>query len=678
MGKSGCVRTCVSGKWILPGIAWGLFVMFSGASFVQPVAAQNASTAQYPSYPSETPNQFEPRTDSFDYVRREVMIPMRDGVKLYTVILIPKGARGAPILLTRTPYSANELTSHDPRGGEETNAAPSSHLGPILNGYDNATEVIVEGGYIRVVQDVRGKYGSEGDYVMNRPLHGPQNPTPVDHSTDTYDTIDWLVKNIPESNGRVGILGISYDGFLPLMALVNPHPALKVAVPMNPMVDGWMGDDWFHNGAFRQQNMSYIYEQEATRKNDAKWWSSNYDDYDMFMQAGSAGELGRIRGLEQVGFWRKILEHPAYDAFWRDQAMDKILAAQPLKVPVMLVHSLWDQEDIYGAIAVYQAIKPKDTNHDKVFLVMGPWHHGQEIDDGSTLGAVKFNSDTGLYFRQNILRPFLDQYLKDGASRADIPPVTAFETGTNTWRRLSAWPAGCASGCTVKPTPLYLTAGLKLGFTAPKAGDAEFDEYISDPAKPVPFRARPIQPVGYTTGYTWAQWLVDDQREASGRPDVLAFVSDTLKAPVKISGQPVANLIASTSGTDSDWVVKLIDVYPDEVAGQAPMGGYQLMISADVFRGRYRESLETAKPISAGKPLLYRFELPTANHVFLPGHKIMVQIQSSWFPLYDRNPQTFVPSIFWAKRGDYRKADQRVYHASGEASFIELPLVTTP
>ncbi len=678
MGKSGGVRTCVSGKWILPGIVWCLFVMFGGASFVQPVAAQSASTAQYPSYPSETPNQFEPRTDSFDYVRREVMIPMRDGVKLYTVILIPKGARGAPILLTRTPYSANELTSHDPRGGEETNAAPSSHLGPILNGYDNATEVIVEGGYIRVVQDVRGKYGSEGDYVMNRPLHGPQSPTPVDHSTDTYDTIDWLVKNIPESNGKVGILGISYDGFLPLMALVNPHPALKVAVPMNPMVDGWMGDDWFHNGAFRQQNMSYIYEQEATRKNDAKWWSSNFDDYDMFMQAGSAGELGRIRGLEQVGFWRKILEHPAYDAFWRDQAMDQILAAQPLKVPVMLVHSLWDQEDIYGAIAVYKAIKPKDAKNDKVFLVMGPWHHGQEIDDGSTLGALKFNSDTGLYFRQNILRPFLDQYLKDGAPKADIPPVTAFETGTNTWRRLPAWPAGCAGGCTVKPTPLYLTAGLKLGFAAPKTGDAEFDEYISDPAKPVPFRARPIQPVGYTAGYTWAQWLVDDQREASGRPDVLAFVSDALKAPVKISGQPVANLIASTSGTDSDWVVKLIDVYPDEVAGQAAMGGYQLMISADVFRGRYRESLETAKPIAAGKPLLYRFELPTANHVFLPGHKIMVQIQSSWFPLYDRNPQTFVPSIFWAKPEDYRKAAQRVYHASGEASFIGLPLVTTP
>ncbi len=344
----------------------------------------------------------------------------------------------------------------------------------------------------------------------------------------------------------------------------------------------------------------------------------------------------------------------------------------------MLVHSLWDQEDIYGAIAVYKAIKPKDANNDKVFLVMGPWHHGQEIDDASTLGALKFNSDTGLYFRQNILRPFLDQYLKDNAPKADVPPVSAFETGTNTWRRLRAWPAGCSNGCAIHSTPLYLNSGLKLSFTVPKSGDADFDEYVSDPAKPVPFRARPIQPVGYGTGYTWADWLVDDQREASGRPDVLAFVSDTLQSPVKISGQPMVNLVASTSGTDSDWVVKVIDVYPDEVAGQAAMGGYQLMVSADVFRGRYRESLEMPKAIAADKPLPYRFALPTANHVFLTGHKIMVQIQSSWFPLYDRNPQTFVPNIFWAKPGDYRKAVQRVYHSDGEASFIELPLVTAP
>ena len=618
--------------------------------------------------PSETPAQLKPVTETLDYTRREEMIAMRDGVKLHTVILIPKGAKNAPILLTRTPYNASDLTSH----------ANSSHLGPILEGYDNATDVIVEDGYIRVVQDVRGKYGSEGDYVMNRPLRGPLNPTNVDHSTDTYDTIDWLVKNLSESNGKVGILGISYDGFTPLMALVNPHPALKVSVPMNPMVDGWMGDDWFHNGAFRQQNMPYIYEQVGTRDNSAKWWTDHFDDYDVYMQAGSAGELGRRHGLEQMGFWRKILEHPSYDAFWREQAMDKILAAQPLKVPVMLVDSLWDQEDIYGAMAVYKAIKPKDTGNDKVFLVMGPWHHGQEIEDASSLGALKFGSDTGTYFRQHILRPFLAQYLKDGAVKADISPVSAFETGTNVWRRLPAWPAGCSSGCAPKPTPLYLSAGLKLSMTAPASSDAPFDEYISDPAKPVPFRARPSQPVGYTSELTWSQWLVDDQREASGRSDVLVFTSEILSAPLKISGQPVANIIASTSGSDSDWVVKLIDVYPDEVASQPNMGGYQLMISADIFRGRYRESLETPKPITSDKPLLYRFNLPNANHVFLPGHRIMVQVQSSWFPLYDRNPQTFVPSIFWAKPADYRKAAQRIYHSSADSSFIELPLVSAP
>ena len=325
--------------------------------------------------PNETPAKFTPTNDGFDYTRREVMIPMRDGVKLHTVILVPKGANRAPILLTRTPYNATELTTH----------SQSSHLGPSLEGYDNATDVIVEGGYIRVVQDIRGKYGSEGEYVMNRPLHGPQNPTNVDHATDTYDTIDWLVKNIPETNGKVGILGISYDGFLPLMALFNPHPALKVSVPMNPMVDGWIGDDWFHNGAFRQQGMSYIYDQQATRANDIKWWTSHFDDYDMFMEAGSAGELGRRRGLEQVGFWRKILEHPSYDAYWQDQAVDKLLAKEPLKVPVMLVHSLWDQEDIYGDIAVYKAIKPKDTANNMVYLVLGPWHHGQEIREGTSL-----------------------------------------------------------------------------------------------------------------------------------------------------------------------------------------------------------------------------------------------------------------------------------------------------
>jgi putative CocE/NonD family hydrolase len=633
--------------------------------FALPGMAQTETKppATYPALPSEIPATFKPKNDSFDHTRREVMIPMRDGVKLHTVILVPKGAKGAPMLLTRTPYSADKLTSH----------AESAHLGPVLNGYDNALDVILEGGYIRIVQDVRGKHGSEGDYVVNRPLRGPQNPTPVDHATDTWDTIDWVVKNVPESNGKVGILGISYNGFLPLMALVNPHPALKVSVPMNPMVDGWMGDDWFHYGAFRQINVNWIYNQVATRKGDAQWWRSHNDDYDMFMQAGSAGELGRRRGLDQLGFWNKLVEHPAYDAFWRDQAVDKLLAKQPLKTPVMLVHSLWDQEDIYGAPAVYRAIKPLDTKNDKVFLVMGPWHHGQMIGNGSSLGAVKFGSDTALYFRQKILAPFLAQYLKDGAPKANIAPVTAFETGTNEWRRYSAWPPK-EGDKTVKATPLYLRAGLKLSDEAPKPGDTAFEEYISDPAKPVPFCRRPIKAMGYDEGNNWPRWLVDDQREASGRPDVVTFISDTLTAPMKISGEPIANLVASTSGTDADWVVKLIDVYPDEVGGDDAMGGYQLMIAADIFRGRYRESFAKAKAITPDTPFLYRFALPTANHVFLPGHKIMVQIQSSWFPLYDRNPQTFVSNIFNAKPSDYCKATQRVYHAPKQPSFIELPL----
>ncbi len=632
-------------------------------------------TPKYPDYPSETPDNFKPTYNGFEYERRDLMIAMRDGVKLHTVILIPKGAKSAPMLMTRTPYNATALTTH----------SQSIHLGPTLHYnndlfgvYDNAADVIVDGGYIRIVQDIRGKYGSEGDNIMNRPLHGPQNPTPVDEATDTYDTIDWLVKNVPESNKKVGILGISYDGFLPLMAVINPHPALKVSVPMNPMVDGWMGDDWFHNGAFRQQNITYVYEQEATRDNSMLWWSTNFDDYDMYMKAGSAGELGRQRGMEQIGFWRKLTEHPAYDKFWQDQAMDKVLAGQPLKVPMMLVHSLWDQEDIYGAPAVYKALKPKDTTGDKVFLVMGPWHHGQEIRDGSSLGPLRFGSDTSAYFRRQILRQFLDHYLKDGNPPMAVAPVNAFETGTNTWRKLQTWPSGCTSGCNIKPTPVYLNAGMKMTMSAPAASGAAYDEYVSDPAKPVPFRSRPNRPTGYTDELTWWHWLVDDQREASGRTDVLTYVSDTLTSAAKISGQPVANIIASTSGTDSDWVVKVIDVYPDEVAGQPEMGGYQLMVSADIFRGRYRESLETPKAIESGKPLLYKFALPTANHVFLPGHKMMVQIQSSWFPLYDRNPQTFVPNIFWAKPADYKKATQRVYHAPSQASFIEMPLVTMP
>jgi putative CocE/NonD family hydrolase len=381
--------------------------------------------------------------------------------------------------------------------------------------------------------------------------------------------------------------------------------------------------------------------------------------------------------MEQLGFWKKVTEHPAYDSFWSDQAVDRVLAKEPLTVPTMLVNSLWDQEDIYGALAVYKALAPKDPTHEKLFLVMGPWHHGQEIDPADSLGVLKFRSDTGLYFREQILAPFLAHYLKDDAPAMDVAPVTAYETGTNQWRRLTTWPSGCDRGCTTKATPLYLAAASRLSFTAPSDSEA-FDEYVSDPAKPVPFRARPIQPIGYVAPLSWVRWLVDDQREFSGRTDVLTFTSDVLKEPMKISGEPIANLIASTTGTDADWVVKLIDVYPDEVAGQPELGGYQLAVAMDIFRGRYRESLSQPKAIAANAPLLYKFALPNANHVFLPGHRIMVQVQSTWFPLYDRNPQTYVPNIFFAQASDYRKATHRVYHDAAHASFVELPIVTTP
>jgi len=647
----------------------GIFVVLSILLCSPAVLAQQPEVStpaeKYPGLPSDIPSKFTPVTTSFNYSKRTVMIPMRDGVKLNTIIVVPKGAKNAPILLTRTPYNASRMSSHQ----------ASPYMASALEGYDDPTDITIAGGYIRVFQDVRGKYGSEGDYVMNRPPRGPQNPTPVDQSTDTYDTIDWLVKHVPETNGKVGILGISYDGWTTLMAMFNPHPALKVVVPMNPMVDGWIGDDWFHNGAFRQQMMIYFEQQEASRSG-GEWWTAYADDYAASMAAGPAGEIGREHGLEQTGMWRKILAHPAYDAFWQEQAVDKLLAQQPLDVPVMLVDSLWDQEDIYGATAVYRAIKPKDANNDKVFLVLGPWHHGQEIREGSSLGALKFPTDTAKDFREQVLAPFLAQYLKDGSPKADIAPVTAYETGTNKWLRLPAWPAGCAANnCTITKSPLYLQPAMKLGFNAPPANSEQYEEYVSDPAKPVTYLPRPVQPFGYGDEATWPTWLVTDQRESAARPDVLAFVSDMLTAPVKIAGQPMVHLVASTSGTDSDWVVKLIDVYPDQVASDVKMGGYELMISADIFRGRYRESFSDPKPLAANQPLLYQFALPTADHVFLPGHRIMVQVQSSWFPLYDRNPQTFVQSIFWAKPGDYKKAVQRVYVAPGQESFLELPVV---
>jgi len=436
-----------------------------------------------------------------------------------------------------------------------------------------------------------------------------------------------------------------------------------VSVPMNPMVDGWRGDDWFHNGAFRQMGIDYIFEQVATKDNNAKFAWGSYDIWDSFLRAGSAGALGTQHGLDQIGFWQKLTAHPSYDAFWQGQAMDRVLAGQPLKVPVMLVHSLWDQEDIYGALAVYKAIKPKDSAGDMVYLSLGPWHHGQEIGDGNSTGMVKWDQDAAKWWRWHVLAPFLAHWLK--GTPMDVAPVTAFQSGTNEWQKLPSWPAQPAT------TKLYLKPGMALGFTASSNGVATAD-YVSDPAHPIPFVGRPVFP---GENDQWKNWLTSDQRNVSTRPDVLTFTSEVLTAPVAIAGEPVVHLTASTSGTDSDWVVKLIDVYPDEVPVDHAMGGYQLGVAMDIFRGRYRESLAEAKPLAPNVPLAYKFALPNANHVFLPGHRIMVQIQSSWFPLYDRNPQTFVPNIFFAKPQDYVAATQRVMVAGPDETFLELPLV---
>ena len=605
---------------------------------------------------SDIPKTFTIPETRYDYAKREVMIPMRDGVRLHTVIVIPKGAKDAPILLTRTPYNASKRAARN----------ESPHMLALL---PLADEVFVAGGYIRVYQDVRGKYGSEGDYVMTKPVRGSLNTTATDHATDAYDTIDWLVKNVPESNGRVGMVGSSYEGFTVVMALVNPHPALKAAVPESPMVDGWMGDDWFHYGAFRQINLDYFQGQTSVKGAGAEVVREGYDDYENFRRAGSAGNFAKSAGFDQLSWWKKVSEHPSYDAFWQDQALDKVMSSQPLTVPTIWLQGLWDQEDMWGAIHSYLAVEPKDTGNDKNFLVMGPWFHSQINRDGFLLGPLRWNGDTTLEVRRDIIKPFFDQYLKDGAPKANTPPVFIYNTAENHWDRFNSWPLAS------KLKALYFTQNFGLSFSAPAGApqpNALFDEYVSDPAKPVPYQPRPVR---FADSDAWRRWLVADQRAFADRTDVLTYVTPPLTETVRLGGAPVVHLFASTTGTDSDWVVKLIDVFPDEVPNQPELGGYQLSIAMDIFRGRYRESFERAQAITPNKALPYTFALPTVDHAFKPGHRIMIQVQSTWFPLYDRNPQTFVPNIFFAKATDYVKATQRVYHAPGEASYIDLPVV---
>jgi uncharacterized protein len=641
-----------------------------GAAAIVAAMVVFARLAAAADLPSDTPAQFHADTGSFDYVERDEMVPMRDGVKLRTIILIPKAAKNAPMLMTRTPYDASDRLK-------------SSNSPHLIAAVEEMVATAATAGYIIVTQDVRGKYGSQGSYIMTRPLSGPLNASSIDESTDAYDTIDWLVQHVPQSNGRIGVIGGSYDGYTTLMATFHPHPALKAVVPFSPMVDGWIGDDWFHNGAFRQDgSLDYIYEQEATRRSEEHWWSGIRDAYQAYLEGGSAGAMAESHGLSQLGFWRDLAAHPAYDEFWQDQAVDKLLAAQPIKVPMLLVDGLFDQEDIYGGPAVFQALAPKDPEGNLVHLVLGPWNHGQGRKQGRGIGPILFEGDTATWFRRTIMQPFLDYYLKDGP-KPDTPRVLVYETGADQWHRYDVWPRSCSSGCPERSRRLYLLPGGKVGFDAPApdsstTGTDAYDQYLSDPAKPVPYRAsRPILSQGAPDS-TWGEWLVDDQRNAASRPDVLVYQSEPLQAPLRIAGAPLAEIYASTTGSDSDWVVKIVDVWPDEVPAHPELGGYQQMLSADIFRGRYREDLAHPHPIPSNQTLLYRIRLPNASHTFLPGHRIMVQIQSSWFPLYDRNPQRFVPNIMFAMPADYTIATQRIWHTPSAASAIDLPVIANP
>lgn len=615
------------------------------------------SVAQDRAWPaSDIPAKFTPPIDARDYVKREAMIPMRDGTKLYTVIVMPKGAKDLPIILTRTPYNA----------AGRANRMDSPHL---LSTLPLADEPFVKAGYIRIYQDIRGKYGSEGDYVVTRPVVGPLNPTAVDHVTDAWDTIDWLVNkaNLPESNGRVGMIGSSYEGFTVAMALLKPHPALKVAVPESPMIDGWMGDDWFHHGAFRLANIGWIASQTGYKGKGDDPATGIYDNYEEFRRIGGAAEWAKASGFDQLPAWQKMIAHPAYDSFWQGQALDKLLAANPSNVPTLWEQGLWDQEDMYGAITAWETLKAKGKIGNN-YLVMGPWRHSQINREGRSLGPLQWDGDTAAQFREKMVLPLFDQYLKDGPP-ANLPAATIYNTGENRWERFVDWPLACETGCKARLTPIYLQADGALGFVKGAEGG---DSYVSDPAKPVPHLPRPVN---FGDG-RWPDWLVSDQRHADGRTDVMTYQTEVLTKPVRLSGAPLAEIFAKTTGTDGDFVVKLIDVYPDEVASDAKMGGYQLAISLDIFRGRYRESFEKPSPIPADKVQRYRFRLPTVNHVFQPGHRIMVQVQSTLFPLYDRNPQKFVPNIFLAKKGDYQKATITLERGGSAASALWLPLVS--
>jgi putative CocE/NonD family hydrolase len=580
--------------------------------------------------------------------KTEVMIPMRDGIKLHTEFYKPKNATmSLPILMNRTPYGIS---------------SPDKGISNLIFRYAD----MVPEGYIFAFQDIRGRYGSEGKFVMLRPLHDPSDSKGVDESTDTYDTIDWLVKNVPNNNGRVGLDGISYDGFLVTMGMINPHPALKAASEQACMGDTWLGDDFFHNGAFR---LSYAFEYTALLESSNENFSfafDRFDVYDFYLRLGALSNANAKYFHGKLPTWNEFVAHSSYDDFWKHHAV-----AYGLKeptVPNLNVAGWWDQEDFYGPMATYARLEKSDSKHLN-YLVAGPWNHGGwGGGPGKSLGEIPFNSDTSVYFRQKIEVPWFEYWLKDKGA-LPLKEAMLFETGSNNWVQFDSWPPREA-----QIRNLYFREGGKLSFDPPQTDAAEAsDSYVSDPAHPVPYRHRPID-MTYPEDHpgSWYTWLVEDQRFVDERPDVLTWQTEDLTEDVTLAGQVTAKLFASTTGSDSDWIVKLIDVYPQKYTDDWKLSGYELMISDEIFRGRYRNSFEKPEALQPGEVTPFTIDLHTADHLFKKGHRIMVQVQSTWFPVYDRNPQKFVPNIFEAKESDYQKVTQHIYRSRRFPSSVEI------
>lgn len=586
----------------------------------------------------------------------QVMIPMRDGIRLNTHIFRPVGQKTSlPIMLERTPYQA-------PTGEAWAQGKYKS---------------LAADGYIFVIQDIRGRYKSEGDFVMQRSpvslLTESRDPKIVDEVTDAWDTIDWLVRNVGQNNGRVGIIGISYPGWTAGMATLAPHPALKAASPQASPTDMFLGDDFHHNGAFR---LSYGFEYATrmeTGREQARFSFDSLDTYDWYLRLGALSNVNSKYLQGKIPTWNDFVDHPNYDRFWQEQAMAGYLKS--VKVPMLIVAGWWDQEDFYGPLKMYETLEPHDgkDREGQNFFVAGPWNHGGWArGEGSSLGRIRFDSNTAQYYREKIEAPWFAYYLKDKGTQVIREAIT-FQTGANEWKSYDQWPpVGSTS-----ERRLYLHANGRLSFDAPTGTGQLYDEYISDPAKPVPYRPRPIEPTynpASQGGSGWGTWLVEDQRFVDGRPDVLSWTTEALTEDVVLTGRILANLFASTSGSDSDWIVKLIDVYPNEYPAEPRMGGYQLMVANEVFRGRFRESFVSPRAVTPDKIESYRIDLHHLDHRFRKGHRIMVQIQSTWFPVIDRNPQRYVENIFKARQSDYVKARQRIFRSRTYPTHLLVPV----